>query len=117
MGQRQRAWAARPREKLLDELGRTCAWCGRTEAEVKLTFDCIVPAADAAGHHRRYDWSWRMSFYRAQLAADNLQVLCDECNGRKGAAVIRFIPERLNWAHLGGFAPFRSGRISNLPGL
>lgn len=88
MGARQRAWAARVRDGLLDLLGRRCAWCQRTEPEVKLTFDCIVPTRDGPnGHHRRYDVSWRMSFYRAQVLAGNLQVLCLHCNSAKGATV------------------------------
>lgn len=88
MSARQRDWARRTRDALLDLLGRECSWCGQTEPDVKLSFDCIVPTRDGvAGHHRRYEWSWRMSFYRGQLRSGNLQVLCLSCNSKKGTAV------------------------------
>lgn len=74
MGARQRDW-------LRHKLGDECAYCGRTE---KLQFDVCI-SVDSGRHHRRMDWSHRMSFYTGQLAAGNLQLLCDVCNGRKGA--------------------------------
>lgn len=106
MGARQRAWAKRTRDRLIDTLGRRCAHCGATD---KLTLDVIVPTesggADGNGHHRRMDWSWRMSFYRRMLELGNLQVLCDSCNARKGASVPDHAPE-FNWEHVGEFQPF-----------
>ncbi len=105
MSKQTKAWARKAREKLMDELGRVCVWCRATEATgVKLTFDCIVPKGH--DHHRRMDTSARMCFYRREHAADNLQVLCESCNGKKGDDVIRFIPARLSFAHMGELAPF-----------
>lgn len=104
MGLRQREWARRTRDKLLDLLGRRCVWCGATEAEKKMTFDCIEPKGHH--HHRQKSWSQRMSFYRRQLAEDNLQVLCDSCNSRKGETCIDFRVPELNWEHLGELTPF-----------
>lgn len=60
-------------------LGPICKDCKATE---KLTFDCIEPQ----GHkHHKMDTSQRMCFYRKQFDKHNLQVLCDSCNGKKGA--------------------------------
>ena len=86
MGKRQRAWAAQTREALFDKLGRWCRWCGTSE---NLTFDIITPTLEGrkSDHHRRYDHSWRMSFYRRQLTAGNLQVLCARCNSAKGDSI------------------------------
>lgn len=78
MGKRQKQWAAKVRDQLFDVLGWACAKCGATK---KLEFDCIQPR----GHtHHKYDWSHRMSFYRREHAAGNLQVLCATCNALKG---------------------------------
>lgn len=78
MGQRQREWGKRVRAGLFEALGRRCVLCGATE---DLELDCILPM----GHeHHRIEWSWRQSFYRQMHRAENLQVLCRECNGRKG---------------------------------
>ena len=109
MAARQRVWAAKAREKLFDILGRKCAWCEANEDECKLTFDCIVPTFDGERGHHKIEWSHRMSFYRRELDLDNLQVLCDSCNSKKGTDVIRFIPVRkpeMNWEHCGGMQPF-----------
>jgi hypothetical protein len=114
MGQRQRDWARRTREKLFDLLGRKCAWCGLADGApdehgraVKLTFDCIQPTGDGVRGHHKQEWSWRLSFYRAQLADDNLQVLCDGCNSKKGETVMRFDAEpEMDWSQLGEFEPF-----------
>ena len=77
MGAAQKDWARRARLQLLHALGGVCAECFSAE---RLEFDCIVPCGDA---HHRMDTSARMSFYRAQHRAGNLQVLCSTCNGQK----------------------------------
>jgi len=61
-------------------LGGKCAVCGTTSC---LTFDCIVPKGDA--HHRMGSLA-RVGFYRAQMRAGNLQLLCFACNVAKGAS-------------------------------
>jgi len=79
MAKRQREWARRTRDRLFDELGRWCRRCHTTE---KLEFDLIHPLGD---QHHKMEWSHRMSFYRRQHEANNLQVLCQRCNAQKQA--------------------------------
>ncbi len=79
MAARQRAWARRWRDRLLVLLGNRCRQC-RTRKD--LEFDVIRPC-DCGEHHRK-EWSWRISFYRAQYAAGNLQLLCSKHNSAKG---------------------------------
>lgn len=79
MAKRQRDWARKVRDWLFVQLGRKCKTCGAT---VQLEFDLIIPANNT-DHHRKMEWSWRMSFYRREFHKQNLQVLCDKCNGRK----------------------------------
>ncbi len=79
MAKAQKEWARRKRRELVAVLGGVCAICGSVE---DLGFDCIRPMGDA---HHRYDTSQRMCFYRRQFAEGNLQLLCNSCNGRKGA--------------------------------
>lgn len=80
MSARQRNWAARTWAHLIADLGGRCARCGKKR---DLELDCIRPQ----GHkHHRIEWSWRISFYRSQYAAGNLQVLCKHCNAKKGAS-------------------------------
>jgi len=77
MGKNQVVWARGVRETLLKLLGPVCVGCGATD---NLEFDCIKPM----GHeHHKIGFTWRMSFYRQQHAAGNLQVLCQSCNARK----------------------------------
>ncbi len=83
MGKAEKEWARRKRRELVAVLGGVCAFCGTQES---LSFDCIRPMGHA---HHRYDTSHRMSFYRRQLVAGNLQLLCAECNGRKRAEEVR----------------------------
>ena len=85
MGHRQRIWARKIREQLLNELGRFCKKCKTTK---NLTFDVIIP--DGKRHedgHHKIEWSWRMSFYRQQHFNGNLQVLCEHCNNLKRNAL------------------------------
>jgi uncharacterized cysteine cluster protein YcgN (CxxCxxCC family) len=77
MGLRQREWAQRVRDNLRETLGGRCKRCGSRR---KLEFDCIKPQGP---RHHRIEWSSRMSFYRQQHAANNLQLLCQSCHGIK----------------------------------
>lgn len=78
MAERQRRWARRASAHLRKLLGSKCAVCGKRH---ELEFDCIKPQ----GHrHHRIEWSWRISFYRQQMAAGNLQLLCGRHNRLKG---------------------------------
>lgn len=80
MGLRQKAWAREASTRLRVQLGNACAKCGRSD--LPLEFDCIRPM----GHkHHRFDHSWRLSFYRSQHAAGNLQLLCFDCHQLKTA--------------------------------
>jgi 5-methylcytosine-specific restriction endonuclease McrA len=85
MGLMQRQWARKQRLLLRRKLGMRCAHCGSRDCR-KLEFDVIVPVNEAPDHKRR-EWSWRMSFYRAQDAAGNLQLLCGgsvgSCHNKK----------------------------------
>lgn len=78
MAARQRRWALRTHRKLIQQLGGACEWCGRKR---NLELDCITPRGD---RHHKMEWSWRISFYRAELLGGNLQVLCEHCNASKG---------------------------------
>lgn len=83
MGLRQRDWARRERDRLIDLLGSRCALCGSKRRNL-LTFDCIVPQGDS---HHKIEWSWRISFYRQQLQHGNLQLACESCNSAKSNRV------------------------------
>jgi len=78
MSRKNKLWAISARAKLMEAMGEVCVVCGET---IDLTFDCIT---DMGSEHHRKDTSTRMCFYRRQFLHDNLQVLCRECNGRKG---------------------------------
>lgn len=78
MAERQRKWARKVRNWLLDCLGRECADCGTHK---NLEFDCIKPKGD---RHHKIEWSWRMSFYRKEFFNNNLAIRCQKCNARKG---------------------------------
>ena len=72
-------WARRERVRLMTILKPVCVLCGTTEC---LTFDCIKPMGDA---HHKGSTDQRMTFYRRQFRAGNLQVLCSSCNSAKQA--------------------------------
>ncbi|MGC2355273.1 MAG: hypothetical protein WA491_04370 [Candidatus Acidiferrum sp.] len=74
---RQAAWARRQKLKMLQILGGKCRYCGLSS---NLTFDCIRPMGHA--HHKAGSVG-RILFYREQMRAGNLQVLCAGCNSRK----------------------------------
>jgi hypothetical protein len=59
-------------------LGGACSACGSTSS---LEFDCRIPCGD---RHHRMTAPARMSFYRAQMRAGNVQLLCKVCNALKG---------------------------------
>ena len=65
------------RQRILRLLLPKCACCSAT---TDLEFDCIRPVGNL---HARREQSVRMSFYRRQLSAGNLQVLCGRCNSTK----------------------------------
>lgn len=91
MAKYHKEWARKQRKLLMRVLGNKCAACG---CRKDLTFDCIDPQGD---RHHRFDTSQRMSFYRAQFRAFNLQILCESCNVKKGDACIDFrAPALLN---------------------
>lgn len=69
----------RRRKILFLTLGEKCVHCGATDA---LTFDCIRPTGP---RHHRMSSARRISYYFDQARRGNLQVLCFECNVRKGA--------------------------------
>jgi 5-methylcytosine-specific restriction endonuclease McrA len=85
MGKHQRDWAKKETNRLRELLGGRCACCG---SDKDLEFDVILP--DGSDHHRKYEWSWRLSFYRFHYKANNLQLLCSKCNSRKGDDVIDY---------------------------
>lgn len=86
MALRQRRWAKKTKRRLLLKHGAKCAECGAEPSIatpwVRLTLDIVVPCDH--GKHHDYEWSWRVSFYNQQDKAGNLQVLCLQCNSRKG---------------------------------
>lgn len=78
MARRQKEWAQRAAAALRALLGDKCAECGSPAGPFE--FDCIRPM----GHrHHRIEISARLSFYRAQYRAGNLQLLCQKCHNIK----------------------------------
>ena len=81
MGIRQRIWAAKAQRVLRRQLGMKCGNCG-SKFYRKLEFDVINGDGYGERHHRM-EWSWRISFYRAEHKKGNLQLLCDRCHAIK----------------------------------
>lgn len=80
MSKAVKQWARKARAELLAKHGNRCATCGALGFAVELQFDCIVRRGDA---HHRHDTSQRMSFYRREDRAGNLQALCPACHSAK----------------------------------
>lgn len=78
MGKRQREWARRAYDKLIQDLGGKCVKCGTTE---DLTIDHIE---GCEFKHSDVEWSQRISIYRREAKENKLQVLCDKHNCQKG---------------------------------
>lgn len=77
MAKRHKLWAAATRARMVCMLGNKCAACASTE---DLTFDCWAPAGD---RHHRLSAPERITFYRRQMRAGNVQLLCASCNSLK----------------------------------
>ena len=77
MARRHKLWAAATRARMVCILGSRCAACASTE---ELTFDCWAPAGD---RHHRLSAPERITFYRKQMRAGNVQILCQTCNSLK----------------------------------
>lgn len=60
-------------ELILDRYGRKCLCCGRSQNEVALHMDHVVPLSRGGSH-----------------TADNVQPLCKSCNSKKHTRVIDF---------------------------
>jgi hypothetical protein len=78
MARRHKLWAQAERLRMMMILGSKCACCGATK---HLEFDCLNPCGD---RHHRMTAPARVSFYRAQMRAANVQLLCKDCNSLKG---------------------------------
>lgn len=78
MARRHKLWARATRARMVLSLGGRCAACGSTE---DLTFDCIEPMGHA---HHAGSAPDRITFYRRQMLAGNVQLLCSSCNSLKG---------------------------------
>ena len=83
MGVRQREWAKRARVKLIEQLGGRCAQCGSLK---DLELDHLYPSQTIINRpwNKRQDSSHRISILRREAKEGLLQVLCSECNKRKG---------------------------------
>ena len=81
VGARQRDWAHRARAALVAQLGGKCVQCGTSGTKKNpVEIDCRTPKGD---RHHRIEQSSRISFYRAQMREENLQLLCKRHHGQK----------------------------------
>lgn len=72
--------ARRVLDRLRDELGGECAFCGHDGTVSALEFDCKTPC----GHkHHAAGMIARAYFYQKQAARHNLQLLCRSCHALK----------------------------------
>lgn len=79
MAKRQVEWARRTMTRIRVILGGRCSKCGDVQ---KLELDCILPQ----GHkHHAAGYTARACFYRRQMRAGNLQLLCAKCHTIKTA--------------------------------
>jgi GDP-L-fucose synthase len=79
-GKRQKVWARKTYDQLVQSLGAKCVECGEVELE-KLSLDHIDGKDWTAC---KKDLSARVCIYRREAKAGLLQVLCRKCNSRKG---------------------------------
>lgn len=71
------SWAKRERERLIQELGGACAYCG---ARRRLEIDHIKGTTWVLAKKSRW---MRVVIYRREAMNGLLQVLCRHCNARK----------------------------------
>ena len=74
MSRRQKQWARRTLDAQRESLGGVCQICGSND---NLEMDCIAPMGDK---HHKMSTDQRASFYRRQLMASNVQLLCKDCH-------------------------------------
>lgn len=91
MSKSAKKWAVKRRHELIEELGGKCALCGESKYE-KLEFD----------HIHGKDWSargmstdQRMCRYQKEAKLGLIQILCKDCNDKKGDPLLISETERL----------------------
>lgn len=70
-------------QELRDALGGRCRKC-KVKKKRPLHFDIVAPN-DGGRHHRKLGPMQRIRYYLAEYKRGNVQLLCNVCNGRKGA--------------------------------
>lgn len=77
---RQNQWGRNELSRIRAILGNRCAKCGNTS---DLELDCIEPR----GHkHHAMGRCARACFYRREMRAGNVQLLCNACHAIKTAS-------------------------------